>query len=116
MSLYLLKLLGQKVRTWLSPSFLYVLADKRHSLLRYANCLNRDPIRNLPILPAKLLTCPGFPVCSALSGTIDIEAAPRAVVDNTFDLHHMTYVHASSFGGGELIRTWKPDPMTICFE
>lgn len=54
--------------------------------------------------------------CSELGGTVDIESAPRAVVDNTFDLHHMMYVHASSFGGGELIRTWKPDPLTICFE
>ena len=57
-----------------------------------------------------------FTLRRELGGTVDIESPPRAVVDNTFDLHHMFYVHASSFGGGELIRTWKPDPLTICFE
>lgn len=52
----------------------------------------------------------------SMGGFVDIAAAPKAVVDNTFDLHHMTYVHKTTFGGGELIRTWRPDDVTICFE
>jgi nitrite reductase/ring-hydroxylating ferredoxin subunit len=52
----------------------------------------------------------------SMGGFVDIAAAPKAVVDNTFDLHHMTHVHKTTFGGGELIRTWQPDDVTICFE
>jgi hypothetical protein len=52
----------------------------------------------------------------SMGGYVDIAAAPKAVVDNTFDLHHMTHVHKTTFGGGELIRTWQPNDVTICFE
>ncbi|GBG87496.1 hypothetical protein CBR_g45555, partial [Chara braunii] len=56
---------------------------------------------------------PGYAITQ---GTVEIKAPPKAVIDNTFDLHHMHYVHATTFGGGELLGTSQPNPNTILFK